>query len=238
MPTRPSPRSPWLAATAVGLLLAACADRSVTGSTYPRDVPKRHPIVLTDAPRTLDLFFVASAGLDPRQAEDVRTFAEEYRRYGQGPLVAQLPADARGASSHRLLDEVRAILDSRGVPGGHMSVATYHPADPTTASPVRLSFQRLQAKVASKCGLWPQDLGASDAGFNTRNEPHWNLGCSTQSNMAAQIADPVDLVRGRTEGRIDSIRRSRDIENLRQGKDPSTHYRQDDKGRINTTVGN
>jgi pilus assembly protein CpaD len=106
------------------------------------------------------------------------------------------------------------------------------------ASPIRLSFRRLQAKVAGKCGLWPQDLGVSDYGFNVRNEPYWNLGCSTQSNFAAQIVDPVDLVRGRAEGRIDTLRRGKDIDNLRQGKDPSTQWRQDDKGKISTTVGN
>jgi pilus assembly protein CpaD len=57
-----------------------------------------------------------------------------------------------------------------------------------------------------------------------------------QSTVAAQVADPLDLVRGRTEGRIDTVRRARDIQTLREGKDPSTTYRQDDKGKINTQV--
>jgi pilus assembly protein CpaD len=117
-------------------------------------------------------------------------------------------------------------------------VSTYRPSDPTIASPIRLSFAALKAKVASTCGLWPQDLGVSDPGFNMRNEPYWNLGCATQANMAAQVADPVDLVRGRQEGLADATRRAKDVENIRQGKDPSTQFRQDGRNRINQAVGN
>ena len=125
-----------------------------------------------------------------------------------------------------------------GVGGSQLAVSSYEPLDPALASPVRLTFHRLQAKVASKCGQWPQDLGGSDIEFNAANEPYWNLGCATQANLAAQVADPLDLVRGRPEGGSDAIRRTKNIENLRQGKDPSTVYRQDDRGKITQGVGN
>jgi type IV pilus biogenesis protein CpaD/CtpE len=45
--------------------------------------------------------------------------------------------------------------------------------------------------------------------FRCAGRPYWNLGCAMQSNVASQIADPVDLVRGRQEGRIDTASRSR-----------------------------
>ena len=64
------------------------------------------------------------------------------------------------------------------------------------------------------------DLGVADAAFNLRNDPYWNLGCSVRSNMAAQVADPVDLVRGRTESAPDTIQRTKNIEAIRQGQDP------------------
>ena len=48
----------------LALPLSACApDRVVTGSTYPTDHRERHPIVLANAPQTLDLFPTAG-GLD------------------------------------------------------------------------------------------------------------------------------------------------------------------------------
>jgi pilus assembly protein CpaD len=225
---------------AAGLPLAACgADRTVTGSTYSPDYRQRHPMVLAEGARTLDVFVNAASGLDPRQREDVVAFAIEYRRYGHGPLMAQMPAGS-GAElgAHRTLEAVREALEICGIPGGYLAVSTYLVADPRAASAIRLSFQRLKAKVAGKCGLWPHDLGVSNMSSDLNNGPYWNQGCALQSNVAAQVADPVDLVRGRQEGRIDTLRRSKDIENLRQGKDPSTQYRSDEKGKINTQVGN
>jgi pilus assembly protein CpaD len=55
--------------------------------------------------------------------------------------------------------------------------------------------------------------------------------------MAAQVADPVDLVRGRTESAPDTIQRTKKIEAIRQGQDPSTQYRQEGT-KINQAVGN
>lgn len=231
---------PALAVALLATTLAACrADRVVTGSTYPRDYRDRHPIVLTDAPRSLDVFVNTSGGLDPRQHADVRTFADEYAKYGKGPVIAQVPTGpGTDLAVHRTIDAIRAAMAAGGAPHAHLSVSTYAPADPRLASPVRLTFQRLQAKVSSRCGLWPQDLGISDPKFNVNNEPYWNLGCAMQTNVAAQVDDPLDLVRGRTAGRIDTVRRAKDLENLRQAKDPSTVYRSEDKGRINDAVGN
>ena len=226
---------------ALGLSLGACAaDRAVvTGSTYPRDYRERHPIVLGDAPAALDIFVRGPSGLDERQIEDVKAFAEDYRRTGKGGLVAQVPGGGhRDVGTARTLDAVRHALSAGGLPGTYLTVTTYQPADPTLAAPIRLSFRKLQAKVHGKCGLWPQDLGVSDFSFNLRNEPYWNLGCATQTNVAAQVADPVDLVRGRTDGAIDPIRRGQNIEKLRKGNDPSTSYRQDQQNRINQQVAN
>lgn len=222
------------------LLAGGCApDRVVTGSITPVDYRERHPIVLTDGPRVLDLFVNAPGGLDARQRADVRAFAAEYRRHAQGGIVAHLPRGSRtDAAAIRLLEQARAILAESGVPDGFVTAAAYPAVDPALAAPVRLTFRRLQAKVASQCGQWPSDLGVSDGPSDWSNEPYWNLGCATQSNVAAQIADPVDLVRGRAETRIDTLKRMRDIESLRQGKDPSTEYRQDRQNRISTAVGN
>ncbi len=241
MPRLPHSQPAWsrLSAVAIaGLLLSACApDRAITGSTYPRDYRERHPIVLTDMPRTLDVFVTGSGGLDRRQHDDVKAFAAEYRRHGRGVMVAQLPSGTgMEAAAHTMLAAIRAAMVEGGLPGAYMSVSTYPAADPRSASAVRLSFQRMQAKVGSKCGLWPQDLGASDFKFDVNNEPYWNLGCATQANVAAQVADPVDLVRGRTEGRLDTLKRTKNIDDLRQGKDPSTQYRQDGQTSVKQQV--
>ena len=224
---------------ALGLSLGACGpDRAVTGSLYPHDHRERHPIVLADAPRTLDVF-VSGRPLDPRQRDDVWAFAGEFRRHGQGAIAVQMPQGApSGAHALRTLDDVRALLAQAGLSSAHLAVSSYAVADPRAASVIRLQFRRLQARVAGRCGLFPQDLGGSDPKFNASNQPYWNLGCASQTTLAAQVADPVDLVRGRPEAPGDTLMRTKDIQDLRDGKDPSTSYRQDGQNRINQSVGN
>jgi pilus assembly protein CpaD len=222
----------------LGVALSACApDRVVTGSTYPMDYRERHPIVLAHAPYELDVF-VSPSGLDSRHREDVRGFAAEYRRKGEGYITAHLPEGPKaGVSSRRALGAVLNALAEAGVPRTRVRTVAYAADDPTIAAPVRLSFTRLQAKVGGRCGLWPQDLGVSDVKFNARNEPYWNHGCAYQSNFAAQVADPIDLVRGREEGRVDTGRRMNNIDKLRQAQDPSTEWKAEDDN-VNKTFGN
>lgn len=226
--------------TLAGLLGACRSERVVTtGSIYPMDYRARHPIVLTDNQRSLDVFVTGAGHLDPRQAADVDAFVLEYRRYGRGVIVLDLPrgvSPAVGSGVERTAAAIRRIAAEGGVPAGQIVVENYAVANPTLAAPLRLSFQRMEAKVGSQCGTWPRDLGVSDPVVDNRNEPHWNLGCATQNNVAAQIADPIDLVRGRPEGRIDTVRRTGDIIKMRDGKDPSTQWNQDGKTSVKSQV--
>lgn len=221
--------------------LAACASKGglTTGSTGPSTVAERHPYVLSDSPRTLDVFVTGTGHVDPRQADDVDAFLTEYRRYGRGVLVLEVPRGSQvpGVAVERTLGSVRARAVTRGVGPREIVVAPYPVANVAVSAPLRLSFQRMQAKVAGGCGLWPQDLGFSDPGFNARNETYWNFGCATRSNIASQIADPVDLVRGRQEGRIDTVSRTQNLTDLRTGKDPSTTWKQDGRASVKSQVG-
>lgn len=209
-----------LAMLAPALGACSAARTETTGSVYPSDFRDRHPIVLGHAPRILDIFVEGPRGIDARENRDLRAFVDEYRRFGNGPISVQVPSSVPyGGATGAALAHVRAAV------GGRVAVSSYVPADPKLASPIRLSFQRLQAKVGTQCGLWPQDLGVADYEYNESNQPYWNLGCATQSNIAAQIADPVDLVRGRQMTAPDTGRRMYNIEQLRKGADPSTTYK-------------
>lgn len=240
LPGLPSPARRTLAVVLLAAALGAChSDRAVTGSIVPTDYRARHPIVLADGSRSLDVFVTGIGHLDPRQSADIDAFLLEYRRYGRGSLVIDLPrgvAPNVGAGVERTAAAIRRLGSENGVPAREITTSGYAVADPGLASPIRLSFHRMEARVADKCGLWPQDLGESSPIANYRNEPSWNLGCSTQATLAAQVADPVDLVRGRPEGRIDTIRRIKDIGQLRDGKDPSTAWRQDGKASVKGAV--
>ena len=229
------------AVLALGALLGGCANRTAESDTLaygPDDVRERHPIVLRDAPRSLDVFVGRTGGrLDARQAEDVAGFAREFRLSGKGGLVAEVPTGARrDRAAYDTLNGIRAALSRGGVSPGVLSVRSYPVQDPGLASPIRLTFASLQASVAHRCGQWPSDIGASDFKFASSNAPYWNLGCASQATLAAQIADPLDLVRSREEGRPDIAKRMDAITKIREGKDPSTQYRQQTP-QINSTVG-
>jgi pilus assembly protein CpaD len=223
----------------IGASLGACvAKGDLSASLAPDDVRERHPIVLRDAPKSLDVFVGrAGGGLDERQAEDVAVFAQDYRRSGRGGLVAQVPTGTRrDAAAGHTLQGIRAALARGGVPGSALSVRSYPVNDPGLASPIRLTFASLQAAVPHQCGQWPDDLGTSSYRTSANNEPYWNFGCSSQATLAAQVADPIDLVRARPEGRPDIAKRMGAITKLREGKDPSTEYRQQTP-QINSAVG-
>jgi pilus assembly protein CpaD len=219
-----------------GLLLGACArDKSTTGSiTYPDDTRERHPIVLRNAVTTLDVFTPGNrSGLDERQKEDIAAFASDYRRTGRGQLMVQVPSDGHGSHG---ANAVRQSLASAGVPSGAVRFSAYPAADPRLAAPVRMSFAKMKAEVPHECGQWPSDLGGSDIRQSASNQSYWNLGCASQAMLAAQVADPIDLVRPRQETPLDTTKRMESIKKFRQGQDPSTQYRQE-ATKINTAVG-
>jgi pilus assembly protein CpaD len=228
----------FVAVVALGLVLGACAGRKteITGSVLP-DYRERHPIVLTEAPRSLEIY-AGTRQLDPRQSSDIAAFAAEYRAHGRSQIIAEVPTyDGRSTAGHHGLHAVRSALSHNGIAGPVVQVRGYPAPDHTIAAPIRLSFAKLQAQVPHSCGHWPEDLGTSNWRVWAQNTSYWNFGCATQNNLAAFVADPLDLERGRPEGRIDTVRRMTAIEKLRAGQDPSTTYR-DAATRLNQSVGN
>ena len=88
---RTTPARGLLAGVALSIVLSACGvDRIVTNAGRdPSDYRDRHPIVITDKNRTLDIFVGANSGpLDPRQRQDLRAFVLEFRLHGKGVMVA------------------------------------------------------------------------------------------------------------------------------------------------------
>lgn len=210
------------------LPLAACqSDGLVTGTTYPDDYRQRHPIALTYAPETLDVFAMRNAsGLDSRQAADVRAFAEGYRREGRGPMLVLVPQQQQPRSASHALAAVRSGLAAGGVGGKQLQVQGYSSTSAALGAPIRLTYTKLDAKVASECGDWRQDVGGIDIHFTDwQNKPWYNKGCAYQTQMAAQVADPIDLLRPRSETRVDTMKRMHAIDQLRKGQDPSTQWR-------------
>jgi pilus assembly protein CpaD len=208
---------------------AAAASLSGCGVDYASndtadfsDYHKTHPIILAQAPFAVDVFPVGGR-LDPLSQAKVKAFAERYRELGSGRITILAPSlhgDAQGA----VVGEIRRTLYATGV-RGYVSVGSYPVADPALASPIRLVFQGLRAKVATRCGQWPSDLTSASSLQGWKNEPYENYGCATQSMLAAQVDDPRDLEQQRASGPPDEEMRLRAIGDVRKGQDPGTDWK-------------
>lgn len=209
------------------LALAGCAhvDRMKTSSIPMDDYRNRHPILLSESAQKLDIFPAPKTrGLDSRSAGQVAEFGRLYHSTGHGPISVFIP-DSRTAPLHP--GTVAAIRRALARGGAHTPVQiTHYPvANPSLASPVRLSFIGLKARVGDKCGQWPSDLASGSSLQGWENKPYWNFGCSYQSAFAAQVADPRDLVGPRAEDPSDTTMRDRAIISLRKGTDPTTEWK-------------
>ena len=217
--------------TLAGLLtvpLAACSnpiDRVVASSPIPDDVHIRHNIVLANAPRRLDIFFVGADGrLDYAQGREVEAFARDYLGEGQSGIRIAMPqGPVNHLAAERTLAAVRGALARSGVRNG-ISVVGYPVADPALASSLHLSYVALQARPTTRCGEWPDDLGSGTTLNSWQNRTYYNFGCANQQTLAAQVANPRDLVKPRAEDPTDVQLRTRAIGLLRSGQDPSTQW--------------
>jgi pilus assembly protein CpaD len=209
---------------AAGIGLAGCSTLRPTQKAFaPDEYHVRHPIKLATSQTHLDIFDTGRQ-LDRRQIQDLQDFGREYAKHGRGPILAAIPG---GANGHAMMGTIRSTLSSAGA-HAPIQITPYHADARLGTAPIRLSFSKLQAQVASQCGLWPDDLAGGRDLDTWQNRPYYNLGCSYQTMLAAQVSDPIDLVRPRMEGQVDTVKRTKDIEALRKDQDPSTNWRKDD----------
>jgi len=218
-------------ATPAALLLALPAGgcgtvrNAVPPPVVASDYHERHPVVLAEAPHTIDVFPAPSGRLDTATSNRIAEFLTRYRRVGHGPITLLAPTGGPNAGASRLeIDAVRRGLAAHGV-GGSIIVGTYPVADPSLAAPIRLSFQGIKAKVAGRCGEWPADLASGSSLEGWQNQSYWNFGCANQQTLAAQVADPRDLASPRGETDADIEMRMRPIGQIRKGTDPTTEWR-------------
>jgi pilus assembly protein CpaD len=212
-------------------IVAACAvlvcgcntDQQITGvPEAPTDYRMRHPITLTEADRTLQLFIGANRGsLTATQRAEVLAFAQTWRNEATGGVVVDLPVGTNNErASAEAMHEIQSILAASGVPPQSMAVRGYRTNERSLAT-VRITYPKLVAR-AGPCGLWPDDIGPSFNRNYFENQPAWNYGCATQRNLAAMVDNPADLVQPRAESPSYTMRRTTVIEKYRVGASTAT----------------
>lgn len=225
----------------VALLLASAAlggckhDREIVTNSIPDDYRLRHPIAITEAERSTEIFVGnARGGLSSTQRGDVLALANAWLGEGTGSIIVDIPArtpNARAAADS--VREIRALLAGAGVPPRGVTTRNYTPDNPRLFATIRITYPRIAA-TAGPCGLWPDDLGTS---VNNRsylqNKQYWNLGCATQRNLAAVVANPSDLVQPRPETPAYTNRRTVVLDKYRKG-DSTAATPPDDKSKISS----
>lgn len=203
-----------------GTLLASCGskDHRFTGS-IPDDYRTRHPIVLAEGERAID---IPIASGDRRLTQGTRDviagFAADYRNSASGVVQIMMPRGATNSGAAQAMRrEIRSVLVAAGVPAKRLLETSYDAGPYGDAAPVRLSYVALTAQTAP-CGTWPEDLN-----LNTmENKNYYNFGCASQSNLAAQIANPTDLLGPRKMSPIDAEQRGQVIKGWRGTDKPGS----------------
>ena len=147
-----------------GILVCGCQtdQQQIAGvPNVPFDYRQRHPITVTEAEHTLQIFIGANrASLTPTQRAEVLAFAQTWKTEATGGVLIDLPAGTvNEQASAGAMHEIQSILAASGVPPNSIMVRTYQ-AGPLSFATVRITYPKVTAQ-AGPCGLWPKDIGPS-----------------------------------------------------------------------------
>jgi len=212
----------FLKAAALLAVLAAgsCAAPFNDGGGLVDDPMMNHPIQVQPHFQSLRLPFSApDAGLMPDDAQKFDAFVADYIQHGNGAISIAAPA---GRDSSAAISYFGERLAAAGVPRERILVGTRDMPD----GKVELAYIGYVATTAP-CGDWSVNLG--DTASN-RVDP--NFGCAVQHNLAAQVADPRDLLAPEPTGPGDAARRATVYDAYKAGKPTGAEKSQDQSGAV------
>jgi pilus assembly protein CpaD len=213
------------ASIAAVVLAGSCAPLMNDGSGLASDPAANHPIMVEPHFTSIKLSFAApEAGLLPDEAEKLDAFVADYLSRGSGSISISAP---KGQDSTVAISYFGTRLFEMGVPRSRILVGTHEGPD----ARVEIGFIAYQAKT-DPCGDWSKNL-ADTAG----NDTPANMGCAVQTNIAAQVADPRDLVEMRPTDPSDATRRAVVLDNYEKGKATASEKSKDQSGAV-SDVGN
>lgn len=207
-----------VAAIAAVLLAGSCA--SPTDELSMADGAANHPITVEPRFASLKLSFSApEAGLLPDDSERFDAFVADYLSRGSGSISVSAP---QGADSAAVISYFGTRLFNMGVPRAHIIVGTHDGSD----ARVEIGYIAYAAKT-DPCGDWSDNIAKT-----YDNRPARNFGCAVQHNMAAQVADPRDLIEMRPTDPADAGRRATVLDNYEKGKPTAADKSKDQSGSV------
>jgi len=201
--------TPWLASMAV-LALGACATGRADNDPAPLTPTERYTIEVRPNPEELKLA-VHPAGLSERQADALGDFVHVWRSADAGAVTVKAPIHGPDpAAAYRTATAARDFLVAQGADPAKVRIVGYDAGGDANA-PVIVGFMRYQAK-GPDCGQSWSDLAKV-----SNNSEYPEFGCSMAANIAAEIANPADLLAPREADPADAQRRQTVMDKYRQG---------------------
>lgn len=209
-----------IASVAAVLLAGSCAAPMNDGTSWSNDPAANHPIAVEPHFAALKVNFApANAGLLPDDADRFEAFVADYLSRGSGSISISAPQDSDAAATYRYFAN---RMFEMGVPRSRILVGTH------AANDQRVEIGFISYTASTKpCGDW-----SKNAGDTADNSPSPNFGCAVQHNIAAQVADPRDLIEQRPSDPADTNRRTAVLGAYEQGKVTSSEKSKDQTGAV------
>ncbi len=188
------------------LFLPGCAylkggNHVVVGSV-PDDYRTNHPISISEQEQHLDVpVGTSDKSLSLAQRSVIQGFIAQYALNGSGPIQIALPSGSTNSNAAtRVRSDVVAAIRKAGVSESQLVTVSYN-STADAGNPIRISYRAISAST-DQCGKWPEDIAET-----SENKNYQDFGCSYQNNLAAQLANPADLLGPRNTGEIDAAKR-------------------------------
>ncbi len=216
----------------VSVSLAACAtDDQVVSHDAPgaRLSTERFAIEVREHPEELKLAAHAQ-GLSPNQTAALNVFIDHWQTVNGGDVLVKTPSNAGDPHAiYRATVDAKDYLVAHGVSPDRVRVVNYD-AGGDKAAPVVVGYAAYVAQ-APKCGQDWENLSATKD-----NREYNNFGCAVTANLAAEIANPADLLAPHASDPADAERRQTVLDHYRKGEATSTAKDDQANGAVSTAV--
>jgi pilus assembly protein CpaD len=202
------------------LAAGSCAAPMNDAGGLVDDPMANHPIVVAPTFRSLKVSFSApDAGLMPEDSQKFDAFVADFVQHGNGAISITVPSGPAASVTIAYFGE---RLANAGVPRDRILVGARDDA----GGKVEIGYIGYGVSVAP-CGDFSSNLA-----YTASNRVSANFGCAVQQNIAAQVADPRDLVQPQPLSGGDASRRATVYDNYKAGKPTGAEHSSEQSGAV------
>ena len=218
-----------LAVCITSACVTACATPTPGANKSARTVSDRFKVKVESEPEEIRLALRAE-GLSAAQSAALAEFTAAWRENDGRTIKIQAPNAARDpATAYRMMEGAKVFLIGQGIPESEIETIGYD-AGGDVSAPLIVGYLRYKAAIP-ECGKnW------ANISHSFSNKPQSNFGCAVTANMAAQIADPGDLLKPRDMTPQDATRRQNVLDKYRVGEKTAAEKDDSASGAVSSAI--